>query len=462
MDVLLISAGRSSFKGALWGAYDFDLPLNVAYVAAYLEENGYHTEVIDLQLPSESTAHITTKIDSGRTAFVGVSSNLSSYREAYRVVNHIRQNDYRGHIFIFGPLGVFLRNALFDECPGVDFIVVGEEEPTILDLVRNVDTPEDVRGICYLKNGRQKNTPDREYLDDLDLLPFPARHKFRIEEYFPAPGKYYVLPQITVLSSRGCNYNCLFCGEPGAKRLRGRSAENILLEIDEAVDKYGAREICFVDEMFGANRDEALKLAEAILRRDYKVFLRISTRVDHVDREVLALLKRAGLYSVGFGMESGSDRILRYNNKRITKGQIREAVKLAKSLGLEIRGYFMVNMPGETKKDIEQTEAFIKELRLDFVNIQIAYPYPNTPFRRLAERRYQIVEEKWNRWEFSDGDDVVFIQSDLTEDYIARAYRRIIRSSYLNLRFVAGWCKRIKTFHDFKYSFLQSVNLVRG
>jgi radical SAM superfamily enzyme YgiQ (UPF0313 family) len=176
----------------------------------------------------------------------------------------------------------------------------------------------------------------------------------------------------------------------------------------------------------------------------------------------LALLKRAGLYSVGFGMESGSDRILRYNNKRITKSQIREAVKLVKSLGLEIRGYFMVNMPGETKKDIEQTEAFIKELRLDLVNVQIGYPYPNTPFRRLAESKYHIIEEKWTRWEFSDGDDVVFTQSDLTENYIVGAYRRIIRSSYLNPRFVAGWCKRIKTFHDFKYSFLQSVNLVRS
>jgi radical SAM superfamily enzyme YgiQ (UPF0313 family) len=234
------------------------------------------------------------------------------------------------------------------------------------------------------------------------------------------------------------------------------------LEIDEAVNKYGAREICFVDEMFGANRDEALKLAEGILQRGYRVFLRISTRVDHIDREILSLLKRAGLYSVGLGMESGSDDILRYNNKGISKVQIREAARLVKSLGLEIRGYFMVNMPGETKRDIERTEDFIKELRLDFVNIQIAYPYPNTPFRRLAERKYRIIEEKWNSWEFSDGDDVVFTQSDLTEDYIEGAYRRIIRSSYLNPRFVAGWFKRIKTFHDFKYSFLQSVNLVKG
>jgi anaerobic magnesium-protoporphyrin IX monomethyl ester cyclase len=445
----------------LWGAYDLDFPLSVAYVAAYLEENGYHTEVIDLQLPSESLERLTTD-QINKLAFVGVSSHLLSYREACRVVEHIRHNNYQGHIFVFGPLGFCLQDTLFDECPGIDFVVIGEEEPTILDLIRNSGSPEAVKGIWYLEDGQRKKTQDREYLRNLDVLPFPARDKFRLGEYFPTPGKYYVLPQITILSSRGCDYNCLFCEKAGGKRLRCRSAENISLEIDEVVHKYGAREICFVDEIFGADRDETLKLAESILKRDYRVFLRISTRVDHLDRGVLSLLKKAGLYSVGFGIESGSDDILRYNNKKITKQQVREAVGLVKSLGLEARGYFMLNMPGETRRSIRQTGDFIKELELDLVNIQIAYPYPNTPFRRLAERKYRIIEEKWNRWEYSDGDDVVFTQSNLTEDYVENAYRRIIRTNYLNIRFIAGWVTRIKTFHDFKYSFLQFLNLVRG
>ncbi len=460
MNILLISAGESSFKGALWGAYDFDLPLNVAYAAAYLEEHHYPTQVIDLQIPGENIDDI-VKNDIDKFTFIGISSNLSSYREAYRIVTVLRNNNFQGRIFIFGPLGLYLQERIFDECSGIDFIVHGEEEPTILDLVENADDPQAVRGISFIIGDQKIKTDERDYIDDLDSLPFPARNKFKLKKYFPSPGKYLVLPQITMLSSRGCDYHCLFCEKTGGKRQRLRTAENIIAEIDEVVARYGAREICFLDEMFGADKDETLKLAELLIQKNYKVYLRITTRIDHIDEEVLTALKKAGLYSVGFGIESGSDDILKYNNKQITTQQVRKSVASVKRLGLETRGYFMINMPGETKQYIQHTKAFIKALKLDLINIQIAYPFPNTPFRRLVKRKYRIVPEKWRQWEYSDGDDVVFTQSDLTENLLKREYRQIIKMNYLNLKFMIRWLWRIKTFHDFKYSFLQMLNLLR-
>ncbi len=463
MNILLISAGRSSFKGALWGAYDFEIPLNVAYVAAYLEKNHYPTQVIDLQLPSENLeTRIHMMADINHFAFVGISSNLSLYKEAYQAVALLREKHYQGQVFIFGPLGLHLQERIFDECEGTDFVIYGEEEPTILDLINNHTRPETIRGICYSENGIKRKTPKRDYLDNIDLLPFPARDKFDMEKYFPTPGKYYVLPQITMLSSRGCKNNCLFCPKTGGRQLRLRSPENIVAEIDEAVGKYQAREINFIDELFGADRDATVELAELLLKRDYRLHLRICTHIHHIDKEILTLLKRAGLYSVGFGIESGSDDILTYNNKKIIKQQIREAVKLVKGSGLEIRGYFMLNIPGETRNAMEETKAFIRELDIDLVNIQIAYPYPGTAFYRLAENKYQIIKDRWDKWEYSDGDDVVFLQSDLTEEYILNAYDEIIKSNFLNIGFILKWLKRIKTFHDFKYSFLQFLTLVRG
>ncbi|MBW1699115.1 MAG: radical SAM protein [Deltaproteobacteria bacterium] len=460
MNILLISAGSSSFKGALWGAYDFDLPLNVAYVAAYLEANGLSVTVCDLQLPGVDINCLLEQKDIHRFSFIGISANLSSYRQAYQTALFLRNRHYAGFIFIFGPLGLYLQEMIFDECPGIDFVIYGEEEPTILDLIRNYAAPQGVKGICYLKDDQIKKSPSRRYLSDLDTLPFPARGKFNINRYFPSPGKYYVLPQITMLSSRGCNYHCLFCEKTGGSELRFRRAENIFLEIEEVVSRYGAREICFVDEIFGSNKEETLKLCELLIKKNFGIYLRISTRVDFIDREILTALKRAGLYSVGVGIESGSDQILKYNNKQITTSQVRQTIKLIKSLDLETRGYFMINMPGETKESIKQTKDFIDELKLDLVNVQIAYPYPNTAFRKLAERKYRIIEDKWNRWELSDGDDVVFTQSDLTEAYLKMEYRNIIRRNFLNPRFIARWLKRIKTFHDFKYSFLQFLNLL--
>lgn len=462
MKIMLISAGPSSFKGALWGAYDYDLPLNVAYVAAYLENQQYQTTVLDLQIPNERLHKYIQDNSIHTFSFIGISSNLSSFREAYRVASDLRENSYFGPIFIFGPLGLYLRETLFDECREIDFIVYGEEEATISDLIKNHDAPETVRGICYRKNGETYRTPPRDYLSDLDRLPFPARDKFHIKRYFPSPGKYYVLPQLTILSSRGCDYNCLFCEKTGGMRLRQRSAENILAEIDELVSQYEVREIFFIDEMFGANPDETVKLAELLIKKNYGLYLRISTRVDHIHKEILKLLKQAGLYSVGIGIESGSDTILKYNNKQITTDLVREKLQLLKSLDLETRGYFMINMPGETRETIHHTKTFIRELGLDLVNVQIAYPFPHTPFRRLVEARYAIIEEKWNRWESSDGDDVVFIQADLTEDYLKQEYQNIIRMCFLNIPFIFRWLKRIKSFHDLKYSFLQFISLLRS
>jgi len=459
--VFLISAGRSSFKGALWGAYDFDLPLNVAYAAAYLEKYGHTATVADLQFPEIRPDHFLAKTDFHPFDIIGISAILSSYRLAYNLVTGLRQEGYTGTIFIFGPLGLYLKGRILDDCPGVDVVVWGEEEPTILDLVENDARRNHVKGISYREDGSAKETLPRGYMDDLDSLPFPARDKFDVDRYFPSPGKYYRLPQISMLSSRGCDYRCLFCEKTGGMRLRSRSAENIAAEIDKVVIDHGAREICFIDEMFGADRSETLKLAERLSRRNDRIRLRISTRIDHVDREVLTELKQAGLYSVGFGIESGSDAVLKYNKKHITAQRVREKVSMIRSLGLETRGYFMINMPAETRERLEQTRRFIKELNLDLVNVQIAYPFPNTPFRRLVERNHQPVKEKWNRWECSDGDDVVFTQSDLTAAYLKSEYRDIIRSNYLNLRFIIGWLKRIKTYHDFKYAFLQFMNLVR-
>jgi radical SAM superfamily enzyme YgiQ (UPF0313 family) len=461
MSVLLISAGRSSFKGALWGGYDFDLPLNVAYAAAYLEKNGHETTGVDFQFPETRPGDFLKISDFLPFDFVGISAILSSCVEAYGLATGLRKKGYTGTVFIFGPLGLYLKNQILDDCPGVDAVVWGEEEPTILDLVENDTHRNSVRGISHRENGSAVETLPRGYIEDLDSLPFPARDKFDVLRYFPSPGKYYRLPQITMLSSRGCDYRCLFCEKTGGMRLRSRSAENIAAEIDRVIIDHGAREISFIDEMFGSNRTETLKLAELISRRNHRIHLRISTRIDHVDREVLTELKRAGLYSVGFGIESGSDAVLRFNKKQITTAHVREKVSMIRSLGLEIRGYFMINMPAETRERLEQTRRFIEELELDLVNVQIAYPFPNTPFRRLVERNYRPVKEKWNRWELSDGDDVVFTQSDLTAVHLKNQYRDIIRTRYLNLRFIIGWLKRIRTCHDFKYAFLQFVNLVR-
>jgi len=461
--VLLLSVGNSFFKGALWGGYDLELPLNAAYVAAFLESRGLEVDVVDLQTLADPGAHLATLDLSAYCAAV-LNSTLSNTFDAYAVALGVKA---RRPGLPVAAMGVFtvLRETLLAQCPALDFVIVGEEEHTAHELCAALSDGADCGGIAGLLLRAGEGvlaTPPRPYEKDLDSLPFPARHMFPLERYYPSPGKYARLPQFSMLSSRGCKWGCFFCSNLRGKEMRLRSPENMVAEIDELQERYGAREIAFVDDTFTADRDRALKFCELMARRNKPpMAFRIAARVDTVDFELLSRLKEVGLYSVGYGLESGSDRILEFNKKGFTTATARKAVEMTRMLGLDIRGYFMVNLPGDTRQTTEETVAYIRELELDLVNVQIAYPWPGTAMREFVRANYHVVEDIWERWDLCDGDDISFLQPDLPREYIQDTYKRIIREQYMNTLFVLKWLGHLKSWHDFKYSFLQAASLFK-
>ncbi|OGR38371.1 MAG: hypothetical protein A2051_07425 [Desulfovibrionales bacterium GWA2_65_9] len=465
--VLLLSVGNSFFKGALWGGYDLELPLNAAYVAAFLESRGLGVHVVDLQTLADPKAHLAA-LDLSPYGAAVINCTLANTFDAYAVALGVKA---RRPELPVAAMGVFtvLRETLLTQCPALDYVVVGEEEHTVHELCAALLAKADVGDILGLllrtdsgvNGGVQANAP-RPFEEDLDSLPFPARHKFPLDRYYPSPGKYARLPQFSMLSSRGCKWGCFFCSNLRGKQMRLRSPENMVAEIDELQERYGAREIAFVDDTFTADRDRALRFCELMARRQKPpMAFRIAARVDTVDFELLSRLKDVGLYSVGYGLESGSDRVLAFNKKGFTTARAREAVAMTRMLGLDIRGYFMVNLPGDTRESTEETVAYIRELELDLVNVQIAYPWPGTAMREFVRQNYEVVEDIWERWDLCDGDDISFLQPGLPRDYIQDTYKRIIREQYMNPLFVLKWLGHLKSWHDFKYSFLQAASLFK-
>jgi anaerobic magnesium-protoporphyrin IX monomethyl ester cyclase len=460
--ILLVAVGRTTFKGALWGAYDVDFPLNVAYVAAFLESNGIAVDVIDFQASDNPLARLTSS-ELQNYALIGMSANLGNAYVLYDMASRLKKNSRDAIIACFGMV-TLLKEIILLECQDIDYVVYGEEEHTMLELSRgalNGGLPGPLTGACFRSEGEMVVSPPRAFEQELDRFPFPARHMFDMSKYYPSPGKYKLLPQFTMLSNRGCNGNCRFCERLGGKGVRHRSVESVVAEIEHLQRKYGAREIYFLDETFTADRDRAMFLADVLKRRKNKPYLRISARVDTVDYGLLKSLKQAGVYSVGYGIESGDDDILAFNSKGITCDQSRKAVNIAKELGLEVRGFFMLNLPGENRETTERTIRFIEELPLDLMNIQITYPFPGTPIRQYVRREYSIDETRWNDWTCCEGNEVVFIQADLTREYLLKTYQSAIRKFYLNPGFVFYGLKRLRTLHDFKYSLLQFLTLFR-
>lgn len=457
--ILLLSMGDAFFKGALWGAYDCKVPLNVACLAAYLEGQGLAVDVLDLQVagPPEDSLRSVRWAD---YACVGLNASLGNVYNVYELAGLIKKRTQLP-VFSFGVQTV-LREVQLRECPHLDASAYGEEELTVHELCNafiSGSPLSDVSGVIWRNGADIVTNPARTVELDLDSLPFPAFEKFDVSKYQPSPGKFLKRPQFQMITSRGCRWRCFFCSNLRGKAMRFRSPENIVAEIDHLQARHGAREIEFVDDTFTADRDRAMRFVELMRARKEPIVFRICSRVDQVDPELLAALKSVGLYSVGYGMESGVDSILELNRKDITTAQIRAAVDMTKAAGLEVRGFFMINLPGDTGDTIGRTESFIKELDLDLLNVQITYPWPGTALREHVRANYEVDEELWDKWDRCDGDDIVFLQPGLDKEYISATYRRIIRDFYLRPRFVLRWLKRIRTWYDLKYSICQAYAL---
>lgn len=458
--LLLLSVGRPFFKGAIWGSHGFEFPINLGYTAAFLKKNNVELDVLDLQVEGSPLGRL-KKIDLRQYYGVGFNAGLASTYAVYSLAQYIKSQNSKLKVFSFG-IHTVLKDIILKECPSIDYVVYGESEHSVLDLVRAISTRqslEGIKGVIYRNKAVIAENPPREYEENPDIFPYPARELFNMKKYVPSPGKHLVTPQMSVLTSRGCNWNCFFCSRLRGGKIRFRSPENIVCEIEELISKFGANEISFIDDTFTADKDRIWKFI-ALMKKIKKVHLRACSRVDTVDEEILKGLKDIGLYSIGYGIESGSDKILSFNRKDITKDRIRKTIRMTKKIGLETRGFFMLNLPCDTIETTDETVRFIKELEMDLVNVQITYPWPFTPMRDYVLRNYQINKELWNNWEACEGDDVIFIQPGLPEKYIKETYNKIIRAQYLNVKFIVKWLKRIKSVGDLYSSALQCLHLI--
>ena len=281
------------------------------------------------------------------------------------------------------------------EFPRFDFLVTKEGEDTIVELAsyfecNGIDISE-IKGLVYRNNGEIKVNPEREWNLDLDRLPFPAWDMYpRIRRTaFP------------LLASRGCPYSCLFCMRVLGKKQRRRSPENVVNEMEWLVNNFTPLEIYYEDETFGIDKKWAFEICDEIQRRELqkRVKWTANIRANLVTEEFLAKIKESGCYSVGFGVESGNEKILEVIKKRITLKQVKEVVKMCKKIKLEVRTYFILGHPNETLKTAVDTIKFAAKLNPSYAVFGIMVPYPKTGIAEMIERNeggYRPISKNWS------------------------------------------------------------------
>lgn len=442
------------------------LPLSLAYLAAVGEKAGHQVRVLDFQLGEHSLADVLREF---KPDVAGITAVSKDFPHAIKLMEELRGISPDMPLILGGPHANAYQEGIFSLSSLADYVVLHEGEATFIDLLDAISSgrhPSEVPGIIYKDtDGKGVRTPDRPFIKDLDALPFMALHHFKVGKYYPPAGTFRHLPSVTMITSRGCPFKCVFCNtDLFGKNVRLRSAGNVLDEVEEVVGRYRAREINFCDETLTINRDRMVAICEGIMRRGLKIGWKCSTRVDRVDPELLRLMKRSGCFYIGYGVESGVQRILDKMQKGITLEQIRTAFAETRKAGINTMAYFMMNVPGETLEDIEQSIRFSREIRPTYLNFELIKPYYGTALRQMIVDTPGIAvnEDLWEKWDhYSAGNHLFYVQEGVPEDKLRDAYARAVKGFYLRPGFILKAALGVRSLAQLRLYWKYFLNMTK-
>lgn len=352
------------------------------------------------------------------------------------------------------PFLTYNTNTIYEN-PFIDYVIMGEAELTLKDILDGIPDNE-ILGICYRENFQPVKNDKRPFIEDLDILPFPARHLVDNSIYKrPDNGKV----QAVVKVARGCPFHCFFClATPvsGAK-VRTRSPENIVAELKECVEKYNIKNFLFWSDIFNFNREWTLELCQKIIESGLKITWSSNTRADTMDDEMAKMMYKSGCRLVSIGVESGSQKMLDNIGKKITLDDIRNTVKILKKNKIKIYNYFVIGLPWETEETVEETIKFAIELDSNFISFYTATPLPGTKYFAYAMLN-KLVE---GNLDFRSAYYEPVVRSEhLSKERIFELHKQAIKRFYLRPKFILKTLLSLRSFAEFKNYFLAGVNLI--
>jgi radical SAM superfamily enzyme YgiQ (UPF0313 family) len=373
-------------------------PMNLLYLATPIHQEGRHSiEVVDAAVMHFSVEQTAQVVMSKNPDIVGIMAYLPMLPEAKLLASALRSMRSDAVIIIGGPIVEFYPQEIlsWDE---VDLITIKEAEPIFRDLVEAIGDPEklkDIPGIAYKLSGQTIFTSPGSFCTDLDAIPFPDRTLVPYKKYstFMCEAPYSTV----LLTSRGCSFKCRFCHNANRRRrmIYYRSVKNIVGEIEQILD-LGIRKIFIYDDSFCSSRSRVLEFCDEVLARGLPKFsYSIKARVKQLDEEILRRLKETGCTTLGFGLESGVNRVLELMDKQITTQDSARALRLARQHGFITMGYFVLGFPGETLEEALKTIDFAISQPLDIGQFYACTTFPGTEIYKQALEK-GIFNDYWS------------------------------------------------------------------
>ncbi len=365
MKAMLVSPYRTFEKGKAYRTSKrgskLRYPIGLYSIAAVLEANGFQAPVLDLAIEDLSLEEAVRR---EKPDVLGITAVTENRFQAMKVAKRARKVSPDLIIVAGGPHFSFTAEDTLKNVPEIDFVVRGEGEATMLELMQFLEagaSTKTIAGISFAANGKITHNAERIPLQDLDALPAINWDSIPCEKY---NFRFMGMPCVSLLTSRGCPINCTFCSvtKMWGKHLRWRSPSSVVDEIEYLLDAHGFEAVFFNDDTFTLNRRHLLGICEEIERRQLRFHWICQARVDTVNRTVLETMKKAGCCYIYFGVESGSQKMLDSIHKRITREQVIQFVKECKAAGIISHALFMYSLPAESDQDRRLTFEFIEEL----------------------------------------------------------------------------------------------------
>jgi len=421
-----------------------DFPSGLGYIAAMLLKHGYDVTVLDInawRYKKETVIRLLQKylIDKDIN-IVGIGCLITCYNYVKWIIKVIKNIKKQTIVIVGGGLGTSIPEMVIEKLRA-DIVVIGEGEYTILELMEIFKKPQKknlkkkllkVKGICFKYKGKIIKTQAREFIKNLDEIPFPAWDLFPIHIYLKNLwGEIKDMgikskSSMNVVSGRGCPYHCTFCYDPLGHIRRIRSVDNVIQEIKLLKRKYGVDFIFFGDPIFMTSKEWVMQLCDRIIRENIKIKWASAGRVNLVDLELLKKMRDAGCISVNFGIESGSQKMLDIMRKGITVEQASKAIRIVRKVGMNLWTSFMMGFPEETRETLEETIRFCIDNDIHLVTIFFVTPYPGTALYEQVKRMGLIKNEEEYISKLGDATELTINLTKWSDDELIRLREYVI------------------------------------
>lgn len=430
MKILLVSPPTDSVIKRVVGTTG--PPLSLAYLASMVRDE--HDVIIVDSIAEELTFDdVRKRIKKFDPDVVGITATTSMIPDAYKVAEIAKEINENVKVVIGGPHVTFLPDRTMEECKSIDFIVRGEGEITFRELIRAIEKGKDFKAIKGLsfRNGKTIiNNPPRELIKNVDEIPMPSYDLLPMERYKADGVKFG-----TIVTSRGCPFNCIFCSSSlqFGRKWRGHSPERVIAELSILRNEYGRKSIEFLDDTFTLVKSRAIEISNKIKKEGLDISWVASSRVDTFSKDVAEAMHRAGAHTVYFGIESGTQKILDFIGKGITLEQSKISVKNAKKAGLHTFGSFIIGFPQESRRDVKKTLKFSRKVGVDFAQFTLATPYPGTRLWNMALKEKLLTTMDWRK--FTTLDPILKLKH-FTREQILKVLRFAYVKFYLRPKFL--------------------------